>query len=121
MNNKILTGLSLLIAASSSVASVIEEELTSTHMTGLMLFGGVILLVVGATTLMMQHRRTNKKLKQRTRLLENIISSMPEVVFHKDTQGLIKLCNEQACIFLDRTRKDVVGTNNADYFEETIA
>ncbi|MDQ7059043.1 MAG: response regulator [Ghiorsea sp.] len=67
-------------------------------------------------------RSSQSNLKQTNILLSNILESVPDLVFLKDTKGVYLGCNHAFCILVGKdSEADVVGCTDFDFFESAQA
>jgi len=67
-------------------------------------------------------RSSESSLKQTNILLNNILESVPDLVFLKDTKGVYLGCNHAFCTLVGKASEaDVIGCTDFDFFEATQA
>ncbi|MFW5839444.1 MAG: response regulator [Planctomycetota bacterium] len=98
-------------------------------MLGLAVFGLLVLPVQRARKRqIMAHRRRNEllqeaqdRLSDQLRYSEQIMETMPSMVFSRDTEGRFLQCNQAFAQFHGVRKEDLVGKTADDIFEERLA
>ena len=81
----------------------------------------VVLLALGATLALWGltwHERTRRRVKEledRRSLLQNLVRSIPDLVWLKDTDGVYLACNAPFERFFGAAEADIVGKTDADF------
>ena len=81
----------------------------------------VVLLALGATlalwgmTWFVRTRRRVQELEERRGLLQNLVRSIPDLVWLKDTDGVYLACNAPFERFFGAAEADIVGKTDADF------
>ncbi|MDO9326729.1 MAG: PAS domain S-box protein, partial [Methanoregula sp.] len=65
-----------------------------------------------------ERKRSEKILEHRTALLTNLLDSIPDIVFFKDTKGVYLGCNPPFADFVGRTHAEIVGHTDYDLFSK---
>jgi PAS domain S-box-containing protein len=86
---------------------------------GMVLFLGVVVLVLGVT--INRRRRAEQKLKHHFDFMQNLLDSIPNLVFYKDTQGVYLGCNKTLEAFLGLPKEEIVGKTVFDIYPKDLA
>ena len=64
---------------------------------------------------------TEGQLKRSNALLANLIDSMPDLIFYKDTNSVYLGCNKEFTRFLGRSKEEIIGRTDLDFFPRELA
>jgi PAS domain S-box-containing protein len=70
---------------------------------------------------MRNYKNAEEALRERTALLSNLLTSIPDVVFFKDRQGVYLGCNPEFARFANRDIPQIVGFTDYDLFPKDVA
>lgn len=68
-----------------------------------------------------ERKHTEEILAERTALLTNLLDSIPDIVFFKDSGGVYLGCNPRFAEFVGRPRGEIVGHTDYDLFNTEVA
>src|SRR3989339_380396 len=86
---------------------------------GVVLFLGLAVLGFGIT--ISRRRRTEQKLKHHFDFMQNLMDSIPNLIFYKDTQGVYLGCNKTLEAFLGLPKEGIVGKTVFDIYPKDLA
>ena len=66
-------------------------------------------------------KRIESQLAQRTTLLSNLLDSIPDLIFFKDTSGVYLGCNTHFAEFVGQPREKIIGFTDQDLFPKEVA
>jgi len=66
-------------------------------------------------------KRNEQKLTEKQILLKNILTTIPDMVWVKDTNGKYLLCNQEFEKLFGKSEKEIIGKTDYDFFDKKIA
>ncbi len=67
-------------------------------------------------TLENRQERSLKEIEKAYILLNNLIDESPDLIFYKDTNGIMIGCNQAICNILGMTKEEVIGLSDHELF-----
>jgi PAS domain S-box-containing protein len=68
-----------------------------------------------------ERKKSEKELYEKTALLENLLDSIPDIIFFKDLNGVYLGCNPMFAEFTGNPREKILGSTDYDLFAPEIA
>jgi PAS domain S-box-containing protein len=86
---------------------------------GAILTLGLVVLVLGVNVI--RRRRAENELQHHLNFIQNLLDTIPNPVFYKDTAGVYQGCNEALKKFLGLTQKEIIGKTVFDTYPKELA
>jgi len=67
-------------------------------------------------TLESRQKRSLKEIEKAYILLNNLIDESPDLIFYKDTNGIMIGCNQAICDIMGMTKEDIIGQSDYELF-----
>ncbi len=82
-----------------------------------------VLLVIIAFLMwnIFNRRKAERKLREKTTMLEGLLNSIPEMIFFKNKEGQYLGCNSEFANFVNHTPASVLGKTDFNFFAENLA
>ena len=68
-----------------------------------------------------QRRQAEENLRNSETLYHSLVETLPQNIFRKDLEGRFTFVNQQFCKMLGRTREEIVGKTDFDFFPQELA
>jgi len=68
-----------------------------------------------------ERKKAEAALREKTSLLSGLLTSIPDIVFFKDKQGVYLGCNPEFSRFVGKDTSQIIGTTDYDQFSKEIA
>jgi PAS domain S-box-containing protein len=69
----------------------------------------------------LERKRVEKALREKTALLSGLLTSIPDIVFFKDKEGIYLGCNAEFARFVGQDTSNIVGSTDHALFSQEIA
>jgi len=82
---------------------------------------GRLLYYEGTVEDITQRRQAEENVRNSEALYHSLVETLPQNIFRKDLQGRFTFANTQFCKMLGRTREEIVGKTDFDFFPQELA
>ncbi len=77
--------------------------------------------VIGVTHDISEQKQREAEIKRQSGLINALLDSIPDLIFFKDNNGVCLGCNPSFAEFIGKSRDEIVGCTEYDFFDKEIA
>ncbi len=82
---------------------------------------GLPIRIDGVSRDITEHKQAEVEISSQAGMITSLLDSIPDLIFFKDLDGVYLGCNQPCAEFIGRSKEEIIGKTDYDFFDKEIA